>query len=153
MRPNPWLDLAGLLDAHRTQLDAVPLATAPQFVQDRQLRGVLRHHQLTAPVDPQTPLVAVARQPRVTLPAEAGLEAVFAVVETGVQDPAVTGAGVLPELRLLLEQDDPRVREAAAKLDRDTQTDDATADDQEVCGVEIGQCYNASRPAPLPASA
>jgi len=94
-------------------------------------------NDLATLVQGQSPLPAVLGEPAIALPGKSGFEAVCRVVESRVQNPAVSAARVEAESGFLFHQGDGAVRIAVLELQRQGHPHHATADEEKIRAPHI----------------
>ncbi len=123
------LDLAQLVAFHPTNpWHAVRLRPPLELAQTVELRPVERHDELPAFAQRQPTFGAVGAQELDAAAAETRLERSRRVVDPRVDHAAVVTRLVEPDVRLLLEHRDCRVRAGLRNPPRDGEADDASAD-------------------------
>jgi hypothetical protein len=120
--------------------DAMLLGAGLQQVQLRGVRGLDGDQQLAGAGEGELALLAVGRQFHGPLGADPGLQGPRRVVDAAVQDAAVATAGMAARGGLFFQDGDLLVGIAALEFARQSQADDAGADDEEVGvhGVGLG---------------
>jgi len=129
---DPGFDASCLCLGDEIQRDPVGQAALQEIMQARQLGFVAGDDQLAGKVDRDAAFPAVGLEGTVPVEGEARLPRVRAVVEAGMQDPAVAPAVVPAAALLLLDKRHRAVPVVPLEVQGQTQSDDAPADHEEV---------------------
>ena len=135
---HPWLDPPRLRLRDALQLDAVGGSTPHEFVHLWVIGHGAGHHQLPAAVERQPATLAVGREGPIAIAGEPGLEGIGRVIKAGVEHPTVAAAGMAAAAGLLLQHGDCKIGMPAAEFAGDRNPDDATTDDEKICGGHGG---------------
>jgi hypothetical protein len=112
--------------------DAVGLRPREELIEATKLPFVRRDYNLSAPLVRNCILVTICIESPASFDAEPRLQRPRRVVDPGVNYAAVVSGLVYPGCRLFLENNDPKSGIPKESLSCDGQTEDSSADDDEI---------------------